>query len=91
MEVVIVYKGALAHYNIVREKDDVYSAFIKSYNGIDQPPPTVTLIKSIRHWTGSVEDDELLSELGEAIERYQRNTTLFPPRGGNVTFMDNLV
>ena len=91
MEVVIVYKGALAYFTVVREKEDVYSAYLKRCDGPDQPPATITLVKSIRHWTGSVENDELLFELGEAIERYQRNNTLFPHRGGNVTIMDNLV
>ncbi len=91
MEVVIVYKGALAYYNIVREKDDVYTAYLKNYNGFEQPHSTLTLVKSIRHWTGSVEDDELLFELGKAIERGQTADTLFPPRKDNPTIMDNLV
>ncbi len=91
MEVVIVYKGALAYYNIVREKDDVYSAYLKNCNGFEKPQHTLTLVKSIRHWTGSVEDDELLFELGRAIERRQDADNLFPPRRDNSTIMDNLV
>lgn len=91
MEVVIVYKGALAFYSIVREKDDVYSAYLKKYSGPVQPPCTITLVKSIRHWTGSVEDDELLFELGKSIERHQYHHSLFPPRDGNSAIMDNLV
>ncbi|MGZ8561410.1 MAG: hypothetical protein ACXWV3_07435 [Flavisolibacter sp.] len=81
MEVVIVYKGALAYYNIVCEKDDVYSAYLKNCDGFEKPQGTLTLVKSIRHWTGSVEDDELLFELGKAIERHQEIHILFSRQG----------
>jgi hypothetical protein len=91
MEVVIVYKGALAFYNVIHEKDNVYSAFIIKYDGQVQLESTLTLVKSIRHWTGSVEDDELLFELGRSIERHQDRNTLFPPGNNNKTIMDNLV
>ena len=91
MEVVIVYKGALAFYNIIREKDDVYSAYLREYNGIDQPPQVLTLVKSIRHWTGSIEDEELLFELGKAIERHAESHILFPRGNDNRTIMDYLV
>jgi hypothetical protein len=90
MEVIIVYKGALAYYMIVRERADVYSAYLKQYNGPQRPAECLTLVRSIRHWTGSVDDEDLMYELGRVIDRHQSIDPLFPNRGDDRTIMDNV-
>jgi hypothetical protein len=91
MEAVIVYKGALAYYAVVQENNDIYSAYLNRYDGPGQLPVSVTLAKSLRHWTGSVDDTELLYELGRAIERNKNADSLFPGKGNDSAIMDNLV
>lgn len=92
MEVIVVYNGALAYYSVVRDRDNIYNAYLTMYQQEDSPPPaSLTLVRSIRHWTGSVEDAELLYELGRAIERQQQPDVLFPPGMNHKTIMDNLV
>ena len=90
MEAVIVYRGALAYYLIVRERADVYSAYLKHYDGPARPPESITLAKSIRHWTGSIDDADLLYELGRAIDRHHTIDPLFPHRGDDQNFMDHV-
>lgn len=91
MEVVIVYKGALAYYEIRQLRADVYNAYLKRYGGYEKAPVDVTLVRSIRHWTGSVDDEGLLRELGQAIDRHRFIDPLFPQRGEDRTIIDNLV
>lgn len=91
MEVVIVYKGALAYYLISRIRADVYNALLKHYGGFEAPPQYITLVRGLRHWSGSIENDELLYELGKAIDRNLHIDPLFPQRGDDNAIMDNLV
>lgn len=91
MEVVIVYKGALAYYIINQVSLDVYNASLKRYGGYEYIPQYVTLTRSFRHWTGSIEDVALMDELGRSIDRNFQNDPLFPQRGRDNTVLDNLV
>jgi hypothetical protein len=90
MKAVVVYKGALAHYFITQEKPDVFNASLLEYRGEGQPVPHITLVRGMRHWSGSVEDESLLQELGAAIDRNIPFDPLFPQRGQDSTIMDNL-
>ena len=72
MKIVIVYKGALAFYEVSKDRDGVFNAFLKQYGGFETPADKVTLARGLRHWSGSVDDVELLYELGEAIDRNRK-------------------
>lgn len=65
------YKGGLAKYNIIQENENVYHAILVKYDGKEDktPPSNVVLIRSVRHWSGSIEDQNLLDELGVVIDR----------------------
>lgn len=64
------HKGALACFEIRREAPGIYYADLISYEGNEtqSPPGEITLIKSVRHWTGSSNDKSLLNQLGKEIE-----------------------
>jgi hypothetical protein len=71
MEIVVVvrYKGGNATYKIRPEVSGIYHADLMHF---DQPgnsalPQTVTLIRSVRSWKGSTDDQELLNQLGAAL------------------------
>jgi hypothetical protein len=69
-KVTVQYKTGLAHYYIIQEAAGVYLASLEHYEGqhSDEPPHRIMLVKGIRRWTGSIEHQEILDELGLAIE-----------------------
>jgi hypothetical protein len=77
------YKGALAHFKIRRENSGIYYADLFSYEGeaANAPPEKLTIIRGIRQWTGSYNDDYLLSRLGEIIENNISNSAGTTPGG----------
>ena len=66
------YKNAVAHYDIVKEKDGIYAAMLEDYEGSvhNLPPANITLTRGIRHWIGSMNDEVLTNDLGEVIDIY---------------------
>jgi hypothetical protein len=67
----IVRRGeAYIHYKVFPEADGIFQAQLIRYEGCptEEPPMELTLVKSFRRWTGSVNDSELLNGLGEVID-----------------------
>jgi hypothetical protein len=64
------FRGALAHFIIRRDSPGIYYADLVNYEGDESkgPPKGITLMRGIRQWTGSYQDDFLLLKLGQAIE-----------------------
>ena len=64
------YEGGLAHYNIIQEKEGLYHAILVKYDGkpTNKPPSNIILVRGMRHWSGSVEDENLLNQLGTVID-----------------------
>jgi hypothetical protein len=77
------YKGALAHFKIRKENSGIYYADLIRYEGApcNAPPEKIIIIRGIRQWTGSYNDDYLLSRLGEIIEQNILNFAETTPRG----------
>jgi hypothetical protein len=67
----VFHQGAIAHYNVAKEKDGTFKARLLKYNGHTSktPPSEFHLQKEGRHWS---QDDnatqELVDEIGYAIE-----------------------
>jgi hypothetical protein len=63
-----------AYYEIIPEHTGIYHARLIQYEGPSgiTPPEKVTLVKGIRRWNGSYEEQDFLNELGRAIEDRQR-------------------
>lgn len=70
LETIIKYRSSVACYRIQNESEGIFSANLLYFDGDDDqaPPQGITLVKGIRNWTGSVEDETLLSELGRFID-----------------------
>ena len=70
LETIINYRSCAACYRIQNESEGIFSAYLLYFDGDDSqaPPDGITLVKGIRNWTGSIEDEILLSELGKFID-----------------------
>lgn len=70
LETIISYRSKNACYKIQSESEGIFTANLLSFDGEDNlaPPAGITLVKGIRNWTGSVEDEVLLGELGRFID-----------------------
>ena len=72
LEVMVNYKGSDACFSIRPERNGIYTASLISFTGESNqsPPEKITLVKGVRNWAGSIEDDILLSELGKFIDTH---------------------
>jgi hypothetical protein len=77
---VVIFYGNKAYYEVVHHDSGIYHARLIKYEGSSDttPPECVTLVKSVSRWTGSHHEQELLDELGSAIEFMQRETDTEP-------------
>lgn len=68
--VAVWFKGCLAHYKITGGRDGFFKAELIKYNGALEagPPDEFPLHKEGRHWFDDDTNQELLDELGKAIE-----------------------
>lgn len=79
MEVIVNYGKGRACFKIRKENPGIYYADLLYYDGINKQdlPEKITLIRGIRHWTGSFNDPTLLNELGKIIEEsYSRSVSV---------------
>jgi len=72
LEALIQYRSSTACFRIHTEGEGIYTAYLISFNGQESqlPPDEITLLKGVRNWTGSTEDDVLLDKLGEFINTH---------------------
>lgn len=72
MEAKVKYGQGLACYQIRREAPGIYFADLAYYDGEGSrmPPAAISLVRGIRQWTGSCDDDGLLNEIGKIIEEH---------------------
>jgi hypothetical protein len=66
----VKYGNGSACYIIRKENPGIYYAHLVYFDGHQKsaPPQNITLIRGIRQWKGSLDDRELLNELGKIIE-----------------------
>jgi hypothetical protein len=62
---VVLHHRALAHYTVTEREGNQFVAYLLAYKGdpASSPPREVSLEKSGRHCTGSIEDVALMDEL----------------------------
>jgi hypothetical protein len=74
----VIYKGALAHYLVTQENEGIFHAHLSRYDGrVDHfPPLKFTLIKGPSKWTGSINDDRLLKNIGNIIDNKEKEQYL---------------
>ena len=70
LEIMLRYRGGHVHYRLHEEAERIFTAYMVSFDGnsTNSPAEEITLVKGVRNWTGSVEDDLLLQELGKFID-----------------------
>ncbi|NTS43475.1 hypothetical protein HRG84_21535 [Flavisolibacter sp. BT320] len=70
LETIIRYRSIAACYKVQNEAEGIFTANLLYHDGDTEqaPPEGITLVKGVRNWTGSVEDETLLSELGKFID-----------------------
>ena len=68
--VAVWYKGALAIYKISGGDDGIFNAELVKYDGTSEasPPTEFPLYKEGRHWSDDDTNQDLLDDLGKAIE-----------------------
>lgn len=66
----VKFKGGITHYIIKSGNSGLYHARLVRHEGdlSEQPPNEITIIRGIRQWTGSYNEDFLIEKLGEMIE-----------------------
>ncbi len=70
MEAIITYRSSSARFKIQNENEGIFTANLLNFDGdyTSAPAQKITLVKGIRYWTGSVDDEILLNELGKFID-----------------------
>lgn len=73
---IVNFLGSLAHYRVSTEAKGIFSAHLEKYEGGDSvvPPTEVTLVRSVRHWSGSYSEQYFIDELGEEIDKRVRGS-----------------
>jgi len=68
--VAVWYKGFLAQYKVSGGRDGIFNAELLRYDGFQEgsPPREFHLHKEGRHWADDDTNQDLLDELGKAIE-----------------------
>ncbi len=66
----VLYRGALAHYEVEIDQEGACHARLSSYSGArgTTPPDRITLSREGSYWVSDSNDAPLISELGYAIE-----------------------
>lgn len=73
----VKYGKGSACFEVRRDSPGVYHADLLYFDGDHKlsPPKKITLIRGVRHWTGSFEDVVLLNQLGDIIEESLFNSS----------------
>lgn len=71
VKVVVLYRKALAHYNVAEKETGWFEASLLNYSGNsnDLPPPRLKFIKDGRHCSGNTEEQDLMDDLYDAVQR----------------------
>jgi hypothetical protein len=79
LETTVRIENSEAHFDIFHETHGVYRAELKRYRGRPNlaPPSHIVLVRSVRGWTGSSDQQDLLQKLGQQIDDVVSNAPLF--------------
>lgn len=71
-EAPVSYGSGKALFRITKENPGIYYACLLTFDKVNEqsPPSRITLIRGIRCWRGSDNDDMLINALGNLIEDY---------------------
>lgn len=83
LKAIVMYRGALAQYQITQEHEGIFQAHLTRYDGkVDHLPPyKLTLIRGAYKWTGNSEDPLLVESIGKVIDKKLRTGGLLRRAG----------
>jgi hypothetical protein len=89
-QVAVLYEGKIAHYRILNGKNACFVARLLRYKGNSiAPPSTIELCKEGRHWKDDDADQNLVDDIGLAIEQASTHQeTPFHPVWSSETIRD---
>lgn len=66
----VLYKGSLAFFAVSQLRDEIFTVHLLKYQGhiVHEPPHDFTLNKEGRHWCNQSINQDLLDDIGLAIE-----------------------
>ncbi|MBB1286567.1 hypothetical protein HRH25_19450 [Flavisolibacter sp. BT320] len=67
----VLFQNAIAHYTITEEEEGVFLAHLQHFSGLSEetPPLKILLMRGIRRWIGSLDNQQVLDALGHAIDK----------------------
>ena len=74
--VAVFHEGAIAHYNVSEEGNGHFKARLLKYSGSreNDPPKEFFLHKEGRHWSDNVVQQDIVDDIGQAIELQIKNS-----------------
>lgn len=72
-------KDGIAHYSLLPAGPGLYHARLIRFEGRPDsaPPSRIVLVRNVRQWSGSVDNEALLNTLGSAIDKLRDEAPIF--------------
>jgi hypothetical protein len=79
LEAIMKIEDAVAHFTVSHRGPGLYHAHLIRFNGNPDlaPPSRIILVRSVRQWTGSSDNQALLNNLGDVIDRAVSEAPIF--------------
>ena len=79
LRAVVKMDEAVAHFAVSHKGPGMYHADLVRYDGQPghEPPSRILLIRGVRQWTGSCDNEALLDRIGREIDRAVTEAPIF--------------
>ena len=79
LEAVVNIEGDAAHFHVSPRAPGMYQAELVRFTGRPDtaPPSRIILVRGVRQWAGSCDNEVLLNQLGQAIEGAVADAPIF--------------
>src|SRR6476660_2012057 len=79
LEAEVRINEATAQFSVSPKGPGMYQAKLMRFNGMpnEAPPSRIILIRSVRQWTGSCDNEKLMNQLGQEIDRVVSDAPIF--------------
>ena len=79
LEAEVKIDDAVARFEVRPKGPGMYQPELVRYNGSpnEAPPSRIILVRSVRQWTGSCDNEKLLNQIGQVIDGVVRDAPIF--------------
>lgn len=79
LRTIMYVNGGEACYSLASDGRGMFQAMLLHYNGDPNgmPPQCITLVRGLRKWTGSSDNEQVLQYLGEVIDSAIQEAPIF--------------